>query len=180
MAERTSDQLRREAEQSRAQLAQTLEELRARITPGQVVDQLTDYAGDRGAAEFFSNLGRQAVNNPLPVTLMGAGLAWLMLAGDSSAKRTSKTTGASTSETDLAGTAERASDEAARRLHETSDEAASAYEDASTAAGRAAPARRDQTQAMAHSAAHAIRRPFDSCKGHLLALAGPRLPLRAR
>src|SRR5207248_63585 len=61
----------------------TLEELRARITPGQVVDQLTDYAADSGAGEFFRNLTRQAVNNPLPVALMGAGLGWLMLAGKS-------------------------------------------------------------------------------------------------
>ena len=79
-----SEQLKQEAEQSRAQLAETLEELRTRITPGQVVDQFVDYAGDSGAGEFFRNLSRQAVNNPLPVTLMGAGLAWLMLAGKSS------------------------------------------------------------------------------------------------
>jgi ElaB/YqjD/DUF883 family membrane-anchored ribosome-binding protein len=83
MAER-SEQLRRETEQTRARVAETLEELRARITPGQIVDQLVDYAGDSGAGEFFRNLGRQAVNNPIPVTLMGAGLAWLMFAGKSS------------------------------------------------------------------------------------------------
>src|SRR5438874_12629951 len=88
MPQRSSEQLRREAEHSRAQVAGTLEELRTRITPGQVVDQLADYAGDSGAGEFFRNLGRQAVNNPLPVSLMGAGLAWLMLAGNSSSTRT--------------------------------------------------------------------------------------------
>src|ERR1700719_4210775 len=86
MVER-SEQLRRETEETRARVAETLEELRARITPGQVVDQLVDYAGDSGAGEFFRNLGRQAVKNPLPVTLMGAGLAWLMLAGKSSGSR---------------------------------------------------------------------------------------------
>src|SRR2546423_15641711 len=85
MAQR-SEQLRRETEQARAELAQTLGELRARITPGQVVDQLVDYAGDTGAAEFFRNLARQAVNNPLPVALMGAGLAWLMLGGRASGR----------------------------------------------------------------------------------------------
>src|SRR6266536_2036320 len=79
-----SEQLKQEAEQRRAQLAETLEELRTRITPGQVLDQFVDYAGDSGAGEFFRNLGRQAANNPLPVTLMGAGLAWLMLARKSS------------------------------------------------------------------------------------------------
>ena len=90
MPQRSSEQLRREAEQSRAQVAGTLEELRARITPGQVVDQLVDYAGDSGAGEFFRNLGRQAVNNPLPVALLGAGLAWLMFGGKSPGTRSAR------------------------------------------------------------------------------------------
>src|SRR5205085_10955548 len=89
MGER-SERLRRETEQTRAQVAETLEELRIRITPGQVVDQLDDYAGDSGAGEFFRNLGRQAVNNPLPVALMGAGLAWLMLGGKSPGARSAR------------------------------------------------------------------------------------------
>jgi ElaB/YqjD/DUF883 family membrane-anchored ribosome-binding protein len=76
-----SEQLRQEAEQNRAQLVATLEELRDRITPGEVVDQLIDYAGRSGGSEFFRNLGRQAVNNPLPVVLMGAGIGWLILSG---------------------------------------------------------------------------------------------------
>ena len=181
MAERTSDQLRREAEQSRAQLTQTLEELRARITPGQVVDQLADYAGDRGAGEFFRNLGRQALNNPLPVTLMGAGLAWLMLAGDSSTKRTSASLSETTRRTadDCAGTAKRASDEAASGLHETRDKAASAYEDASMAAARTATASHDQSQAMAQSAANASRSLLDFCKEQPLLLVGLGLALGA-
>jgi hypothetical protein len=74
-----SGQLEREAEQTRAQIADTLEELRARITPGQVIDQLVDYTRDGGAGDFVRNLGRQTIKNPLPVCLLGASLAWLML-----------------------------------------------------------------------------------------------------
>jgi hypothetical protein len=77
----TSEQLEREAEQTRAQLAATLEELRARMTPGQVVDQLVDYASESGGGEFFRNLRRQVVSNPLPVAMMGAGLVWLSMSG---------------------------------------------------------------------------------------------------
>lgn len=77
----TSEQLEREAEATRAQIAATLDELRGRMTPGQVVDQLIDYASDSGGGEFVRNLGRQVVGNPIPVTLVGAGLAWLMMAG---------------------------------------------------------------------------------------------------
>jgi ElaB/YqjD/DUF883 family membrane-anchored ribosome-binding protein len=75
----TSAQLEREAEQTRSQLAQRLEELRERITPGQLVDQAVDYAKDSGGGVFVRNLGRQATANPLPVALIGAGIAWLML-----------------------------------------------------------------------------------------------------
>lgn len=75
-----SEQLEREAGQTRAQVERTLEELRARMSPGQVVDQLVDYARDGGATTFFRNLGRRTVENPLPVAVIGAGLAWLMIA----------------------------------------------------------------------------------------------------
>jgi gas vesicle protein len=74
----SSTQLERETEQTRSQLADTLEELRARITPGQVMDQVVDYARDSGAGDFFRNLARDVTNNPVPVTLIGAGIAWLM------------------------------------------------------------------------------------------------------
>jgi ElaB/YqjD/DUF883 family membrane-anchored ribosome-binding protein len=77
----TSEQLEREAEATRAQIAATLDELRTRLTPGQMVDQLVDYARDSGGGEFVRNLGQQVVDNPLPITLVGAGLAWLMMAG---------------------------------------------------------------------------------------------------
>jgi ElaB/YqjD/DUF883 family membrane-anchored ribosome-binding protein len=75
----SSGQLEREAEQTRSQLAQTLDELRERITPGQLVDQAVDYARDSGGGMFVRNLGRQTTANPLPVALIGAGIAWLML-----------------------------------------------------------------------------------------------------
>src|SRR5947207_15332036 len=75
----SSAQLEREAEQSRAQLALTLDELRERITPGQLVDQAVDYAKDSGGGMFVRNLGRQVTGNPLPVALIGAGIAWLMV-----------------------------------------------------------------------------------------------------
>lgn len=78
----SSAQLEREAEQTRSQLAQTLDELRQRITPGQLVDEAVDYARDSGGGQFFRNLGHQAKSNPMPVALIGAGVAWLMLSKD--------------------------------------------------------------------------------------------------
>ena len=76
-----SELLEREAEARRLQLAETFDELRARATPGHVLDQLVNYATDSGGADFFRNLRDQTVANPLALGLIGAGLAWLMLSG---------------------------------------------------------------------------------------------------
>jgi ElaB/YqjD/DUF883 family membrane-anchored ribosome-binding protein len=76
-----SELLEREAEARRIELAETFDELRARATPGHVLDQLVDYATESGGADFFRNLRDQTVANPLALGLVGAGLAWLMMSG---------------------------------------------------------------------------------------------------
>jgi len=43
------EQLERETEQARSQIAGTLEELRACLKPGQLVNELADRVGDAGA-----------------------------------------------------------------------------------------------------------------------------------
>jgi uncharacterized protein DUF3618 len=75
-----SEQFEREAEETRWQLAGTLEELRDRMTPGHVVDELVDYTRSGPAAEFLRNLGREVRENPMPLVLIGIGIAWLMAA----------------------------------------------------------------------------------------------------
>jgi Protein of unknown function (DUF3618) len=80
----SSAQLEYEAEQTRSHLTDTLDELRERITPGQLVDQCVDFAIDSGGGEFVRNLGREIAQNPLPVCLMGAGIGWLMMSGSGS------------------------------------------------------------------------------------------------
>lgn len=74
-----AEQLERETEQTRTQIANTLDELRARMTPGNIVDELASRLSDGATGAFARNLKDQTVNNPLPVALIGAGLAWLML-----------------------------------------------------------------------------------------------------
>src|SRR5512138_3900490 len=73
---RLSEQLEREAEIARTNLAADLAELRHRMTPGQIVDEVTDYARDTPVAEFARNLVRDLRENPLPLLLIGAGIAW--------------------------------------------------------------------------------------------------------
>src|ERR1044071_5264728 len=64
-----SAQLERETEQTRARVEQTLDELRARMSPGQLLDQATGYFRTGGGRVFVDNLRHQVVDNPLPVTL---------------------------------------------------------------------------------------------------------------
>jgi uncharacterized protein YjbJ (UPF0337 family) len=78
--ESKSAQLEREVEETRWQLSGTLEELRGRMTPGRVFDQVIDYTRDSPAADFFRNLGREVRENPLPVVMIGIGIGWLLLA----------------------------------------------------------------------------------------------------
>jgi hypothetical protein len=80
--ESQSARLEREAEETLWQLSGTLEELRGRMTPGRVVDQVIDYTRDSPAADFLSNLGREVRQNPLPLVLVGIGVLWLLLASN--------------------------------------------------------------------------------------------------
>jgi ElaB/YqjD/DUF883 family membrane-anchored ribosome-binding protein len=86
----SSEQLERRAEQTRAQIADTLDELRRRMSPGRVLDETLDYVRDYvsdGGGEFVRNFGRQVARNPLPVALMGTGIAWLVMANEFSRRR---------------------------------------------------------------------------------------------
>jgi hypothetical protein len=81
-----TEQLEREAAETRARLAETLDALRFRMTPGQVFDQVTDYASHGPPAELLRNLGREVRENPFPLVLIGIGIAWLMVASSRSSR----------------------------------------------------------------------------------------------
>lgn len=75
-----TERLERETERTRLELANTVEELRERLTPGEVLDEVIDYASDGDVGAFLHNFRRQVIDNPLPLGLMGVGIAWLMAA----------------------------------------------------------------------------------------------------
>lgn len=85
--ESQSEQLERAAEETRWQLSGTLEELRGRLTPARIIDELIDdYTRDGPAGEFVRNLGREVRKNPMPLLLIGIGIAWLMAASSRSSR----------------------------------------------------------------------------------------------
>ena len=69
-------------EQTRARLDATLGALQDRLSPGQLLDQAIDYFQASGGGDFGRNLKRNVQDHPMPVALVGVGLAWLMMSGN--------------------------------------------------------------------------------------------------
>lgn len=74
---KSSDEIEREIEQQRTLIEYKVDALASRFSPGQMLDEALRFTRTGPAADFKNNLGRSIVENPLPVTLLGAGLAWL-------------------------------------------------------------------------------------------------------
>jgi gas vesicle protein len=153
----SSVQLEGEAEQTRSELAHTLEELRDHLTPGQLVDDTLDYARDTVGGEFLHNLSRQAAANPLSVCVVAAGLAWMMLSNSQTASRLGRRSGDGLSRTraTLETTAREAGERIGKMAQDTServvDWAAGARDKATDAAGSAARRIKDATEAARSS-----------------------------
>lgn len=83
MITETSDTatIERELEQTRARLGGHLDELQAKFSPGQMLDEGLHYLRRSQGADFFHNLGESAAERPLPLALIGIGLAWLAAGG---------------------------------------------------------------------------------------------------
>lgn len=75
-SDQSTTQIEREVEQTRAEVERDSEELRRKLNPGELFNDMGRQLGGR---EFLENLRRQATENPLAVVLVGIGLAWLIL-----------------------------------------------------------------------------------------------------
>ncbi|MHB9360835.1 MULTISPECIES: DUF3618 domain-containing protein [unclassified Mesorhizobium] len=84
MNEKSAAELEREAEAARARVMETAESIRGKMTPGQLLDEFTGLFSGGESAAMLSNLRTQVRDNPLPVTMVGAGLAWLMFGSGTS------------------------------------------------------------------------------------------------
>jgi hypothetical protein len=76
---KSADEVQREVRQSRAEVEDALEAIQDRLSPSQMFDQAVNYLRGSGGNEFMRNLGATVRDNPVPVALLGTGLAWLML-----------------------------------------------------------------------------------------------------
>jgi len=72
-----SAELEREVEAQRQKVESRIDEIRERLSPGQIVDELLSYTKN-GGQNFAANLGQTVSNNPMPAALLGISLVWLM------------------------------------------------------------------------------------------------------
>lgn len=73
-----SAEIEREIAEDRRRIEDRLDAIQQRMSPGQLVDEVLAYAKSSGGGEYASNLGAAVKSNPVPVALVGVGLAWLM------------------------------------------------------------------------------------------------------
>ena len=197
----TREQLEQEAERNREAVAGTLEELHDRLTPGELVDQVLGYM-EGGGNEFLGNLGRQVTANPMPITLIGAGLAWFVFAknppsneagtyyaaNNGSAPRSGNGLGdrarsaankigdmASSAGEEIGGAVHSAQETASSVYHETADKASQAYRQAADTVAMA----KNSVIELENKAAEAARSAFAFCREEPLVLVGLGLALGA-
>jgi len=103
------EQIEDEIEHTRAEVSATIDAIQSKLTPGQLMDQTMSYLRTSLPADFGSNLSRSVRENPIPVALLGIGLAWLMMGGqqNSRMRRYAQDYDADTGLDEGAGTTER-------------------------------------------------------------------------
>jgi gas vesicle protein len=74
-----TSRIERDLEHTRARLDATLDALQQKLSPGQMVDEAMTWFKSGSGAEFGRNLGGNVRDNPLPIALIGVGVAWLMV-----------------------------------------------------------------------------------------------------
>jgi Protein of unknown function (DUF3618) len=171
MAITETARLERETEETRAQLEQTLGELRARMSPGQIFDQAADYFRNGSGRAYLGNLRDEVVRNPLPVTLVGAGIAWLAI---SSAMGRRRSNGNGHAERDWGETAATAYDLAhgdrrasvAQRAGEMGERVSTAYDETVGAARETAEEWTDEARSAAHRAGDTVREGVEGAREH--------------
>jgi hypothetical protein len=77
MSDQSSAELEREADAARAKVAGTAESIRKKLTAGQMIDEFSEMFTGGDLSGMAQNLKLQVRDNPLPIALVGAGIAWL-------------------------------------------------------------------------------------------------------
>ncbi len=116
-----------ELDRTRARIEARVHELQQRVRPGEIFEHAWQRVRSDGG-EFLENLGRGVRENPLPVTLSGLALGWLVMATrrPPDEPRDGPSTAAQSAREALAG-ARQAADRGVERVRSRSREARQTY-----------------------------------------------------
>jgi len=152
MTARSESEIEYETEASRRRVSSLLDELKDRLSPGLIVDEVMGY-GSEGSKEFVQTLGAQARRNPLACAIIGAGLAMLMMSEfrpPNSLTTVRRPHGGATDAGDVLG--------------RTVDKADSAYDAARDAAGSAYGTAKETASSVYGSAKDAADSAYDATR----------------
>lgn len=148
---KSTREIERDVERTRSDIEDTVEALRDKMSIGQMLDEAGHYLRASGGGEVVANLAAQARANPLPLALIGIGLAWLMSgrgqpsmnfyrrshAGNGGNGSSFRREGYGSGEAGESDTGWKAGEAVSSRLHQVSDTASQAYGKASDTASQA-------------------------------------------
>lgn len=77
---RSAAEVERDVEETRGKLSRTVDALKEKMAPGELLDEATRSLGSTGE-QIYNKVVEQAKLNPVPVALIGVGLAWLLAGG---------------------------------------------------------------------------------------------------
>ena len=75
--DRSADEIRRDIEDTRADMHETVDALERKLSPGQLVDEVWSRVRTSGGTGGAGAIGDVIRDHPLPLALMGLGVAWL-------------------------------------------------------------------------------------------------------
>jgi ElaB/YqjD/DUF883 family membrane-anchored ribosome-binding protein len=78
---RSPEEIEQDIERTRQDFSSTIDAIQHKLTPSEMMDRAVDYARTTTPGAFTVNLVNSVRENPIPVTLIGIGITWLMSAG---------------------------------------------------------------------------------------------------
>lgn len=78
--EKSPGEIEDEIARARADMDVTLDAIQRKLSPGELMDQALTYVKQNGGDDIMNSVGNLVRDNPVPVALVGAGLAWLIYA----------------------------------------------------------------------------------------------------
>lgn len=154
---KSAAEVEREVEASRGALDRTVDALKEKMTPGQLFDEASRMMGGAGQ-QVASKFLEQAKDNPMPLAVMGLGLAWLMTSNQHGGPAASR---AYSSPYERAAFTPESSNGVGDKLHAAADKAA-----------ELASGSRDKVADMAAGATDATRRAVHELTGAASSVGG--------